>query len=155
MEEIFEAELPGVGKKYTIKLDESRTLDIVVHEDGRREVCYEEAGREPVVITLTDEQARKAGLILAGAYFRPAPAEALSSVLAGRMKIEWVRAGRAAGKTIGELDIRRRTGASVIAVVRGDKTIPNPSADTEIKEGDVLIAAGKLEQIQKLKELVG
>lgn len=155
MEEIFEAELPGVGKKYTLRLDENRTLDIVVHEDGRREVCYEEAGSEPVVISLTDEQARKMGLILAGAYFKPAPAEALSSVLAGRVKIEWVRAGKAAGKTIGELDIRRRTGASVIAIVRGDTTLPNPSADTEIKEGDVLIAAGTLEEIQKLKELVG
>lgn len=155
MEEIFEAELPGVGKKYTLKLGEESTLDIVVHEDGRREIYYEEAGKEPVVITLSDELARKVGLILAGAYFKPTPVEALSSALAGRVKIEWIRVGKGAGRTIGELDIRRRTGASVIAIVRGEETIPNPSADTEIKAGDVLIAAGKLEEIQKLKELVG
>ncbi|WP_456474251.1 cation:proton antiporter regulatory subunit [Candidatus Pyrohabitans sp.] len=155
MEEIYEAELPGVGKKYTLKLGEDRTLDIVVHEDGRREIYYEEAGKEPVIISLSDELARKVGLILAGAYFKPAPMEVLSSALAGRVKIEWIRVRTGAGRTIGELDIRRRTGASVIAIVRGEDTIPNPNAATEIKAGDVLIAAGKLEEIQKLKELVG
>jgi len=153
MEEIFESELPGVGKKYTVKLEEG-TLTVILHEDGRREIVYERDGEDAVIITLSDELARKLALILAGAYFTPAPLEAIGSVISGRVRLEWVRTGSAAGKSLGELDVRNRTGASVIAVARGDRVIPNPGAEFRLEQGDVLIAAGREEELRKLRELV-
>ena len=153
MEEIFESELPGVGKKYTVRLEDA-TLTVILHEDGRREMVYEPPEGEPVILTLSDELARKLALILAGAYFTPAPLEAIGSVLSGRVRLEWVRTGSAAGRTLGELDVRNRTGASVIAVARGDRVVPNPGADFRLEQGDVLIAAGREEELRKLRELV-
>jgi monovalent cation:H+ antiporter-2, CPA2 family len=44
-----------------------------------------------------------------------------------------------AGKTLGDLDLRGRTGATVIAVVRGDGSFTSPGADFEIKEQDTLV----------------
>jgi voltage-gated potassium channel len=59
-----------------------------------------------------------------------------------------------AGQTIGELRIRGRTGAVIIAVRKRDghfETTPNP--DMALEPGDVLIAAGTDEELRALDEL--
>lgn len=45
----------------------------------------------------------------------------------------------ACGKSLENLDLRRKTGATVIAVVRGEKSFTSPPADFVIKEGDTLL----------------
>jgi CPA2 family monovalent cation:H+ antiporter-2 len=52
-----------------------------------------------------------------------------------------------AGKTLGELNLRGRTGATLIAVQRGDETKIGPGADYRLRENDVLILFGKPEKI--------
>lgn len=52
------------------------------------------------------------------------------------------------GKALSESDLRR-DGIIVLAIVRADKTIPNPVADTKILSGDELICFGKLGNIRK------
>jgi voltage-gated potassium channel len=59
-----------------------------------------------------------------------------------------------AGRTIRELRIRRETGAVVIAIRRVDGSFDTtPSPDTTLAEGDVLIAVGTAQELQKLEEL--
>jgi hypothetical protein len=43
----------------------------------------------------------------------------------------------------------RRHGINVLAIVRGNETMPNPLADTKIIAGDELVCFGKLENIRK------
>ncbi len=58
------------------------------------------------------------------------------------------------GKTIGELDIRRNTGANVIGLRLGDGTyIFNPSPNERIEAGSRLFVLGTPEQIEKLIKL--
>jgi voltage-gated potassium channel len=59
-----------------------------------------------------------------------------------------------AGRTIGELRIRGKTGAVVVAVRKRDghfETTPNP--DMRLEPGDVIIAAGTEEELRALDEL--
>lgn len=49
---------------------------------------------------------------------------------------------QARGRTLEDLHLRRRTGASVIAVVRGEKSFPNPSPIVTLEEGDTLVLVG-------------
>lgn len=42
----------------------------------------------------------------------------------------------------------RKSDITVLAIVRGDATIPNPSANTKILSGDELVSFGKLENIR-------
>jgi CPA2 family monovalent cation:H+ antiporter-2 len=49
---------------------------------------------------------------------------------------------RAHGATLASLDLRRRTGASVIALVRGETSHPNPSPTTHLEDGDTLVLVG-------------
>jgi voltage-gated potassium channel len=66
-----------------------------------------------------------------------------------------IRASSAlAGSTLSSARLRDRTGALVLAVRRPDGTfITNPSADTVIDSGDVLIGVGTAEQLQALQRL--
>jgi len=53
----------------------------------------------------------------------------------------------AIGKTLGELDLRARTGASVLAIGRAGGGIANPRPDEPLCAGDVLALAGSDEAI--------
>ncbi len=48
----------------------------------------------------------------------------------------------AAGRTLVELELRQRTGASVLAVQREGVVQPNPAADYRLESGDVLLVVG-------------
>ena len=49
---------------------------------------------------------------------------------------------RAVGKTLGELDLRGKTGATVLAIRRDGAAIPNPTAEDRLAAGDVLALTG-------------
>ena len=54
------------------------------------------------------------------------------------------------GRTLKELDLRKRYGITVLAIKRGEEVIVNPSARDEIREGDVLLILGSEEKIANL-----
>lgn len=58
-------------------------------------------------------------------------------------------------KTIAELDIRQRSGATIISIVRGNEQFSNPGADFVLQAGDVVVLMGNAEQIEKAVELLG
>jgi CPA2 family monovalent cation:H+ antiporter-2 len=88
------------------------------------------------------------------------PTEEDDALLAGlrqasrAIEVEWVRLpegegpknGGLLGRTIGDLAVRSETGASVLAVVRGDEVIPNPGADLRLEAGDAVGVLGTSEQ---------
>jgi len=53
------------------------------------------------------------------------------------------------GQTLGGLDLRGRTGATVIAVVRGDESFTSPGADFKIKEQDTLVLVASHRDIDR------
>ena len=64
-----------------------------------------------------------------------------------------IRAPRkVAGKTLKELDLRKRYGITVLAIKRGEEVIVNPSARDEIREGDILLILGSEERITSLSD---
>jgi hypothetical protein len=65
----------------------------------------------------------------------------------GVSKIQIDRESRVLDKTLSESQLRSRN-ITVLAVVRGADTIPNPTADTKIMLGDQLVCFGKLEHIR-------
>jgi len=58
-----------------------------------------------------------------------------------------------AGKTIGEIGMRKNYGVNILAIRREDKMEPNPSADKELQAGDVLILFGTSEDLSKCLEI--
>jgi CPA2 family monovalent cation:H+ antiporter-2 len=56
------------------------------------------------------------------------------------------------GHSVHHISLRSETGATVIAVQRGDKVHHNPSPDFVLKKGDVILLVGTREQINKAIE---
>jgi K+:H+ antiporter len=54
-----------------------------------------------------------------------------------------------AGKTLGALDLRGLTGATVIAVVRGEQSFTSPGAEFEVKDQDTLILVASHRDIDR------
>ncbi|CAN5251621.1 monovalent cation:proton antiporter-2 (CPA2) family protein [soil metagenome] len=52
------------------------------------------------------------------------------------------------GKTLGELDLRNRTGATVVAVIRSDKTKVSPGAGYVFHENDTIVLSGSSPKIK-------
>lgn len=52
------------------------------------------------------------------------------------------------GETIKSLDLRHRTGATIIAVVRGERAHPNPDPDLRLEPGDHLVLVGSHAEIE-------
>lgn len=69
---------------------------------------------------------------------------------------EWVEVppGPADGKTLVDLQVRAKTGASVLAVRRGDRTTPNPPPHFGISAGDALLVLTPPDGLRKLRALL-
>lgn len=144
---VYESDLPGVGKKHEIDLDDGSRLVVVTHVTGKREVYRRESADadSEKLFELSDTLARTVGTVLEGAYFQPVATDRIETVLGGNTVIEWVDVdddSPLAGKTLAESDVRDRAGVSIIAVQRGDETIANPGGDTRIEAGDTVIVLG-------------
>ena len=60
---------------------------------------------------------------------------------------------RVAGKLIRELELRTRTGASVVGIERNGENIVNPGPDEELRVGDKLLLLGSSDQIAQVLEV--
>ncbi|MFC7165420.1 cation:proton antiporter regulatory subunit [Halospeciosus flavus] len=105
---------------------------------------------------LTGEEANKLGSILEGAYFESVDVDELTVPL-GDAILEWVEIDEEspyAGVTLAESNLREETGATVIAIQRGEETIPNPGPETTIEVDDYLVTLGTREEQNRLLDLV-
>ena len=57
------------------------------------------------------------------------------------------------GKTLKELDVRNKVGATILAVIRNDKPIVNPDGSFVINRSDQLVAFGTADDLKKLEQL--
>lgn len=157
---IYETELPGVGKKFEVEIGDQTRLVVVIHHSGRREVFLRDHPDADVdkLFELDDQLARQIGTILEGAYFQPVATVPMETMLGDDAIMDWVQVpdgSELAGQTLGQVDLRQRTGATVLAVKRTDKTKPNPDPDLVLAVGDVLVVLGSREEVQKVEALAG
>ena len=149
---VYESDLPGVGKKHEIELDGDARLIVVTHNTGKREV-FRRANADSdaeKLFELSDDLARTVGTVLEGAYFQPVAAESIETVLGDDALIEWYEVpadSELAGETIAAADVRRRTGASIIAVEHDDGVTPNPDPGAGVSAGDTVVVIGSRAEV--------
>ncbi len=155
---VYESDLPGVGKKHEIDLGDGSRLIVVTHNTGKREVfrrASPDADSERL-FELSDSLARQVGTILEGAYFQPVRSASIETVLGDDTLLEWVELDDDSpldGRTLGEAQLRQRTGASVVAVQRDDEVVSSPAGDTAVAAGDTLVVLGSREAVKTFQDL--
>mgnify|MGYP003835618955 CR=1 FL=1 len=155
---VYESDLPGVGKKFEIDLDGEAQLVVVIHNTGKRELFVRDSpdADSEKLFELSDKLARQVGTIMEGAYFQPIRDDEISTVLDDDTIIEWAKVtdeSELVGTTLAESGVRQRTGASIIAVQRGNETIQNPPPDVEFEVDDTLVSIGDRESHAELERL--
>jgi TrkA domain protein len=150
-------DLPGIGRRYQMTGANGAQIIVIIDHSGRRVVHGRNAGADQAsAVELTDQQARKLGAILGGAFFKPAVVEELEALF-GSLNIDWVTldpASPGAGKSIGELQIRRRTGMTIVAIVRDKSAITVPEPSETLHASDRLIIIGRRQDIAPFHKLV-
>jgi len=76
--------------------------------------------------------------------------------LLGHTDTEWIEVPMTLSSepSLGELDIRARTGANVLVIERGANSHPNPAPDFALKAGDRLLVLGSAENLLRLRALL-
>ncbi len=149
-----ESELPGVGIKYWLELSNKKKITIIKHDSGRFELAFSSNNSEiPEYYTeLEEEEAIEIGTTLAQKVHQRIVEK--MDVLVKNLIIEWFKVPAGfSQKSIGDIQIRKRTGVSVVAILRDKETIPGPGPQDNILPQDVLLIVGKRESIDSFKKL--
>lgn len=158
MAEVTETQLPGVGVRHEFSTVAGERVAVLSHRTGRREIAlYDRADPDSctTVLHLNPDDTRTLADLLGGGPLSEAAAGIQR--LAG-VAIDWlpINAGSGhAGSTIGDARLRTRTGSSVVAVIRGDETIPAPGPETVLAVDDLVVAVGTPEGLRQLRDLLG
>jgi|Deesub1362A_J573_1020465.scaffolds.fasta_scaffold02028_9 TrkA domain protein len=154
-------ELPGVGSKYEIETSNGDRIAVVFLHSGKIQLYILERGKaEPSEVDLTPSEARRVGSILIGSIFeseKEIVEVAFSALYDLRIAIHTYRIPeRLSNKSIKELGIRERSGATVIAVSRKGKNFVNPPPDFIFEKDDMIVLIGESHQIELFeKEILG
>lgn len=73
------------------------------------------------------------------------------------MELNWIHLpeqSAAAGKNIRDLQVRSKTGASIVGILRGDALLTNPGAESDLQNGDVLAILGEKHQVEEARLLL-
>ena len=110
-------------------------------------------GSSPYAHQLTAELVPLRGVLLGATLL----ADPWFADLLAEVSSEWVSVpeGPEAGRSIGELAVRTRTGASILAVESAEGTQVNPAPERELAAGDRVLAIGSTEALAKLRALLG
>lgn len=158
MAEVRETKLPGVGVRHDFTTDNGTEIGVLVHRDGRREILVYDTDDPDACTSLVSLSAADSRTVseLLGASQVTEVVSVVQQQIEG-LAIEWIEisaTGQTANTSIGDGQYRTKTGASIVAVVRSDQSIPAPGPDFEMLGGDVVIAVGTTEGLTKLRELI-
>lgn len=157
--EIYESDLPGVGKKHEVELEGDARLVIITHNTGKRELYRKETpdADGEKLFELSDRLARTVGTILEGAYFQPVETEKVETLLSDETLIEWYNVDADAdlvGQSLADAAVREETGVSIVAIQRGDDVLSPPEPETIIEAGDTVVVVGERESCQAFESLI-
>jgi TrkA domain protein len=159
MPDVRETNLPGIGVRHDFTTDDGTLIGVLVRRDGRREILvYDrkdpDACSERMQLSASDTQTLSE---LLGAGRVTEAVSAVRQQIEG-LAIEWIDVGTTSpsiGQTIADGQLRTRTGASVVAVIRGATTVPAPGPDFVFEPRDVVVAVGTDEGLATLRSILG
>ena len=145
--EVRERNIPGVGMRYEIDLDDQQTVMVLLHTNGRREIyCrdLEESDEFEPMFNLSDAQARTLGLFLVGAYYQPIATKFGQKSSSGRY-VDWYAIDSGTpldGVERGAVAFSEEFGVTLLAVERGDAVHSTVDDAFTFAAGDNLIVLG-------------
>jgi TrkA domain protein len=154
---IEKIDLPGIGVRHDVVTSNGRHIGVVSYRSGERELAvYDKADPDACMssVPLTGDEAAALSDLLGHA--------ALLSQLSGLggtvgMFTEHIRLpsdSRYLDRPLGHTKARTKTGASIVAILRGDKVIASPTPTEVLQEDDLIVAVGTRQGLDALDKLL-
>jgi TrkA domain protein len=152
-------ELPGIGTKYELETEKGDRVAIIFLGSRKFQLYVLEKGKaSPSAAELTAAEARRLGSLLSGAIIeaeKEAVEIAFSTLSDLRIRVHtYVIKRNLAGRSIAELQVRTKTGATVVAVSRAGKNIINPLPSFTFDDGDIVVAIGDTDQLEEFEHRI-
>lgn len=156
--DVNEVLLPGVGLRYEFTTSDGERISVIAHRTGEFELLAY-SGDDPdearPLLRLTPEEADTLAEILGAPRIAERFADLTKEVPGlSADQIEVPSASQYAGRPLGATRARTRTGASIVAIVRGEDVIASPLPTEIIKPDDVLVVIGTREGIVAVRKLI-
>jgi CPA2 family monovalent cation:H+ antiporter-2 len=74
--------------------------------------------------------------------------------LGSPVPVEVPAGSRAVGKTLAQIQLRGLTGATVLAIQRGEESVLIPAGQEQLREGDILAIAGSHDSVEAARKLL-
>ncbi len=156
--DVKEVLLPGVGLRYEFDTRDGDRIGVIARRSGDFEVVLynrDDPDQARPVFALTDEEAEALAQILGA----PRIAERFADLT---REVPGLNAGQVdvapdspfVDRPLGDTRARTRTGASIVAIVRGDEVLASPGPAEILHEGDVLVVIGTEEGISGVIQIV-
>lgn len=155
---INETSLPGVGIRFDFATRDGDRVVVVNHRSGRSEIlvcskqdpdaCHE-------VLRLSKEDARSLAEVLGQSQVTE---EVMSMRLSTQgLTIDWLPVhanSPCVGKTLYDIEHLDEKAAAIVAVIRGEVTIPTPPSVFALEAEDVAVVIGTPEGVEALATLL-
>ncbi|HSE07350.1 MAG TPA: cation:proton antiporter regulatory subunit [Nocardioidaceae bacterium] len=156
--EVTEILLPGVGVRYEFQTSAGSRVGVVARRDGEFDfVRYErnDPDAAETLLTLTRDEADTLADILGAPRIVERFAD-LTREIPGLVSsiIELPVGSRFDGRPLGETRVRTLTGASIVAVVRGEHVIASPAPSEVLYGGDSLVVMGTTAGLDGVRRIV-
>ena len=158
MGNVEQTRLPGVGVRHDFETRGHRRIGVIAHRVGHRElIIYAEDDPDAVreTVRLDDDDAHTLAELLGASRVTEALDEIRQSVEG--LALDWVPITDtwwASGHSIADSQMRRRTGVSIVAILRGGQTIPSPEPDVQLLAGDTIVVVGTPDGIERATALL-
>ncbi|MGA8209987.1 MAG: cation:proton antiporter regulatory subunit [Nocardioidaceae bacterium] len=150
--------LPGVGIRYEFDTESGVRVGLVARRDGRVDLVVYDADDPDScteVMTLTATEAETVADLLGGPRIAERFADLTREVPGLRAADLRVPAhSRYAGRSLAETRTRSLTGASIVAIVRGEQVVTSPVPTELLQADDVLVVVGTDDAIAAVRRLL-
>lgn len=156
--EIEQTALPGIGLRHEFTTRSGRRIGVVSHRTGRRDlVIYDpdDPDRACETVKLNDEEADALAELLGA----PRVVQRLNDLhreVEGLVseKLPISEGSPYAGRPMGDAQVRTRTGASIVAVVRGGQVFTSPAPDFTLAVGDLVVVVGSADSVNAVADIL-
>ena len=153
MPDIEETPLPGVGLRHEFTTADGERVGVVTHRRGQRDLIVydrEDPDAAARAVRLDDDDSHVLAELLGGTRVSQNLSRMIQDVEG--ITLEWLAVGHAwwcAGRSIADSMLRRKTGVSIIAILRDDATIASPGPETRLLGGDTVVIVGTQDGLRR------
>ena len=156
--DIDEVLLPGVGLRYEFTNHEGRRIGVVARRTGEFELVVYSKGdpdASQLLVRLSSQEAEALAEILGA----PRMAERFADLTKEVPGLAAAQVRVAAGspfvnQPLGQTRARTKTGASIVAIVRGEDVVASPTPSEILRAEDILVVVGTRDGIAGVQRIV-